>query len=445
MPRPTTRAAARPVWQRPVVQFVVVGIVVAAILAWVTGILGERLAREQAIDDARTTTEVIAKTVVEPALSSGLLTTDAGDLDRFDRLVRSRVVGGEIVRVKVWDADGRVIYSDEPRLIGDTFTLGPAAQGVLADGGSDAEVSELTEPENRYETQQGRVLEVYTRVEAPSGEPLLLELYLTDTNLQARANELFSLFRPLTVGGILLFLVVTTPLVWVLSRRADAAAADRERYLVMATEASDAERRRVARDLHDGVVQDLAGTSFALSGLARDVARAPDAGDASARLSGEMERLASAVRSSLLALRSLLVEIYPPQLDGEGLGAALQDLVAPAQQAGIEVRLAVDDTYVMSDQSTALVWRTAQECVRNATRHGSPSTLDIRVVISGEPVVATLRVVDDGRGFEPDVDVPSDSFGLRGLRDLAREANGTLTVDSTPGRGTTVTLEVPAQ
>jgi signal transduction histidine kinase len=243
----------------------------------------------------------------------------------------------------------------------------------------------------------------------------------------------------------LLFLIVTTPLVWVLSRRADTAAADRERYLVMATEASDAERRRVARDLHDGVVQDLAGTSFALSGLARDVDTASGGDAGSKRLSQELEHLASAIRSSLLALRSLLVEIYPPQLEGAGLGAALQDLVAPAQQAGVDVRLDVDDSELLSNQTTALVWRTAQECVRNATRHGSPSKLDISVSVGEQPPVAVLRVVDNGRGFDSAQDVPAESFGLRGLRDLAREARGSLTVDSTPGRGTTVTLTVPAR
>jgi signal transduction histidine kinase len=383
--------------------------------------------------------------VIEPALSSGLLTTDAGDLDKFDRLVRSRVVGGEIIRVKIWDANGQIIYSDEPRLIGETFTLGPEQQQVLDNGGSDAEVSDLSKSENEYENQLGQVLEVYTRVVAPNGDPLLFELYLTDTNLQARADELYSLFRPLTVGGILLFLIVTTPLVWLLSRRADAAAADRERYLVMATEASDAERRRVARDLHDGVVQDLAGTSFALSGLARDVDTGSEGDAASKRLSQELERLASAVRSSLLALRSLLVEIYPPQLDGAGLGAALQDLVAPAQEAGVDVRLDVADTDSLSNQTTALVWRTAQECVRNALRHGSPSKLDISVQVGGGAPTALLRVVDNGRGFEISRDVPVDSFGLRGLRDLAREAGGTLTVESSPGKGTAVTLAVPTQ
>ncbi len=88
----STNRTARPVWQQPVVQFVVVGLVVAVFLAWVTGVMGERLAQEQAIEDARTTTELLAQTVVEPALSAGLLDTEAGDLDRFDRLVRSRVI-----------------------------------------------------------------------------------------------------------------------------------------------------------------------------------------------------------------------------------------------------------------------------------------------------------------------------------------------------------------
>ncbi len=427
---------ARPVWQQPVVQFVVVGLVVAVFLAWVTAVLGERLAQRQAIEDARSTTELLAETVVEPALSAGLLDTEAGDLDRFDRLMQSRVMGGEVVRVKVWAADGRIVYSDEPRLIDESFPLGPDEQSVLDNGGSDAEVSDVSKSENTYDQQLGRVLEVYTRVEAPGGQPLLFELYLTDDNLQARADELFRLFRPLTVGGLLLFLILTTPLVWVLSRRADAAAADRERLLVMAADASDAERRRVARDLHDGVVQDLAGTSFALSGMARDT-------DEPA-LRTQLERLASAVRGSLLALRSLLVEIYPPQLEAAGLGAALQDLVAQAQQAGVHVHVSVEGADQLSDNATALIWRTAQECVRNALRHASPKRLEVKVAAGGSPSVATLVVADDGTGFDPGSPVAPDSFGLRGLRELAAEAGGTLTVESAAAGGTRVILEVPA-
>lgn len=437
---PTTRTA-RLVWQQPVVQFVVVGVIVALSLAWVTGVLGARLAQEQAIEDARATTELVAATVVEPSLSSGLLDTEAGDLDRFDRLIRSRVMGGEVVRVKVWDAAGRIVYSDESRLIDRTYPLGDEQLRVLENGGSDAEVSDLSRSENSFDQGLGRVLEVYTVVEAPDGERLLFELYLTDDNLEARADELYRLFRPLTVGGLLLFLLLTTPLVWVLSRRADAASADRERLLLMAADASDAERRRVARDLHDGVVQDLAGTSFALSGMARDIQTQADVDPS--RLNAELERLAAAVRRSLLALRSLLVEIYPPQLGAGGLSAALEDLVANARESGIYVRLDVTNTDGLPDDITALIWRTAQECVRNAVRHGSPSHLTVTVGVDQETRLAELVVSDDGAGFDSGMATDRDSFGLRGLRDLAREANGTLNVESVVGAGTTVRMEVP--
>jgi signal transduction histidine kinase len=345
------------------------------------------------------------------------------------------MLDGDVLRVKIWSADGVVIYSDEPRLIGAQFDLGDEQRAVLENGGSNAEVADLSKSENEFDQGLGSVLEVYTRVQEPGGEALLFELYLSDDDLQTRADELFALFRPLTVGGLLLFLLLTTPLVWVLSRRADAAAADRERLLVMAAEASDAERRRVARDLHDGVVQDLAGTSFALSGLAREAD--------SASLATELEKLATAVRKSLLALRSLLVEIYPPELDGAGLGAALQDLVAPAEQAGVEVTLVIGDVELLPDNVTALVWRTAQECVRNALRHGRPSLLQITVSTDASSGVVSLVVRDDGSGFDPNADPAADSFGLRGLRDLARESGGTLAVDSRRGHGTTVRLEVP--
>ena len=183
---------------------------------------------------------------------------------------------------------------------------------------------------------------------------------------------------------------------------------------------------------------------FALSGLARDMDAQRGGEPARDDLAVELERLASAVRSSLLSLRSLLVEIYPPQLQSDGLGAALQDLVAPVQQSGVDVTVTVDGAERMSDQTTALVWRSAQECVRNAVRHGQPSELSIDVRVVGEPPVAVMAVVDNGAGFEPDRDVNKESFGLRGIRDLAHEAGGTLSVASSPGEGASITLEVPA-
>ena len=158
---------ARPGWQRPVVQFVVAGLVAAVVLAAVASWFGRRAAEQEAVDQALTTNELLARAVVQPALTAGVMSRGAADVDRLDRLMRARVIGGEALRVKVWDEDGTVIYSDEPRLIGDRFVLDDEEREVLESGQSHAELSTLTSPENRYEQPLGRVLEVYTPVDGP--------------------------------------------------------------------------------------------------------------------------------------------------------------------------------------------------------------------------------------------------------------------------------------
>jgi signal transduction histidine kinase len=148
------------------------------------------------------------------------------------------------------------------------------------------------------------------------------------------------------------------------------------------------------------------------------------------------------VRGSLRSLRSLLVEIYPPDLQETGLRGALDDLLAPVSAAGVHTRLDVEEVPDLAPTTAALVWRVAQEAVRNAVRHGRPQHLSVTFGAAGRGV--RLVVEDDGSGFDPDVvgRRAGERFGLRGMRDLIREAGGDLRVDSTPGRGTRVQLEV---
>ncbi|MGA8208548.1 MAG: ATP-binding protein, partial [Nocardioidaceae bacterium] len=191
------------------------------------------------------------------------------------------------------------------------------------------------------------------------------------------------------------------------------------------------ERRRIARDLHDGVVQDLAGTSFALAAAVRD----PTTDD---RTAARLRPMSDSLRRSLRSLRSLLVEIYPAELDAAGLAAAVDDLVAPAAGAGVSVSVDVRGVDGASVESVRLVWRVAQEAVRNALRHADASRLD--VLVQDHHGRLSLVVTDDGRGFSHEP--AGDGLGLRCMRDLIREAGGTLHVDSRPEQGTTVSLEV---
>jgi signal transduction histidine kinase len=424
----------RRTWLRPVFQFIAAGVIAVVVLVIGATYLSERAATDEAIEDARTTTQILARSVAEPEIRPGLVWLQSSALDRFDQIALKRLLVGDVLRVKIWDAKGQILYSDKTQLIGETFPLGDEEKEILVDGGTDAEISDLSARENRYEREfGGKLLEVYTQIWSPNGHPLLFEAYYSYDVVTERSADILASFRPITVAGLLIFIALTVPLVWVLARRLDRAAADRERLLIAAVDASDAERRRIARDLHDGVVQDLAGLSFAASATARELGDRP-------MIARRLDALGAGVRHSLRVLRSLLVEIYPPDLRTEGLAAALDDLVAPAIASGVQVHLDVDGTDGARDESIALVWRAAQEAVRNALRHGSPSSMNIAVTSDGEHL--SLTVEDDGVGFDPG-EMPRDGhLGLRGLRDLIIEMNGSFEIDSAPGEGTRVRMEV---
>ncbi len=419
----------------PVVQFAAAVAVAFLLVASLTAWLSSRAAEQEAITDARSVTETLGHGVVEPALTRGLAYGDAGAIDRFDAAIRERLRLTDVRRLKLWATDGTVVYSDAPQLIGQRFPLGDEEREVLRKGGSDAEISDLGRPENRFEKGTGQVVEVYTRVTSPEGDPLLFETYFPLSDVNSRSDEISRAFRPVTITGTLVLALLAAPLTWWLTRRLRREAETRERLLQAAAEASDAERRRIARDLHDGVVQDLAGAAFALAGTVRSGRADP----------ATLDQVGQTMRGSLRSLRSLLVEIYPPDLHETGLQGALDDLLAPIGAAGVRTELRVEDLPELPPATAALLWRVAQEAVRNAARHADASR--ISVVLTGAGRGVRLVVEDDGVGFdvrerERTSGSGRDHFGLRGMRDLIREAGGSLEVVSVPGQGTRVELEV---
>ncbi len=424
---------ARPTLRSPVTVFLVVGLLALAAIVVGARVLASRAAHEEALSDARATTRLLARSVAEPALPSGLAEGRPGAVDRFDRVATDRLLVGDVRRIKIWAADGTIVYSDDVRLIGERFALGDEELDILADGGSDAELSQLDQPENRYERGGPALVEVYTQVVTPEGEPLLFEAYFTLARIEARQSEVIAPFQRITLGALALLVAVATVLLVALTRRVTRAAAERERLLVGAATASEAERRRIARDLHDGVVQDLAGSAFALSALARDQ---------SGPVRTTLLDTARSLRGGLRSLRSLLVEIHPPDLNAATLPAALDDLCAPVSASGVAVELHVGDLGDVDVPDAALVWRVAQEAVRNTLRHACATRMGVDLRARGRALVLTVE--DDGVGFDPsDVDAGAH-YGLRGLESLVRDHGGVLTIRSAPGAGTTTRLETRA-
>ncbi len=261
--------------RNPVVQFLTIGLLLFSGIVVATTLLADRAASREALADARFNTLVLARSVAEPELTRGLVAGRAGSIDRFDREVGGRLLIGDVKRIKIWAADGTIVYSDVGELIGTQYDLGDAELEILAQGGIEAEISDLSKPENRFEAASGGLVEVYTQVTAPGGEPLLFEAYYYTRDIDQRRQEVFLPFRRIVIGSLLAILAVATPMIWALTKRLTGAARERERLLESAIDASDAERRRIARDLHDGVVQDLVGTTFSVTALSREAATPP--------------------------------------------------------------------------------------------------------------------------------------------------------------------------
>jgi signal transduction histidine kinase len=325
----------------------------------------------------------------------------------------------------VWAQDGTILYTDEPRLIGQKFALGEEEAELFETGGADAELSDLSEPENRFERQEDKLLEAHTVIRTPDKTQVLFEIYQRFSSINASASRILGTLLPPMVGGLLVLLLFQVPLAYGLARRLQRDHDERERLLARAIEASDNERRRIAADLHDGIVQDLAGVAFGLAPLA---AKAPPSEQKV--LNASVERLRQGVRD----LRTLLVEIHPPRLETAGLEAALDDLLSPLRAAGIEAELEVEPT-----PDDALVYRVVREALRNVVEHAHAR----HVAVTVTPERAIVR--DDGRGFDAarrERRREEGHVGLALLEDLVAEAGGTLSVTSAPDEGTTVRLEL---
>jgi signal transduction histidine kinase len=419
------------------VRFALGGIVALTVAGVVSYLVLRDVGTTEALKNARQLTELVGKGVVEPNLTRGVVRGDPVALARFDRVVRERVLRDPIVRVKIWAPSGRVVYSDASRLIGRRFELGEDEVASLRTGAVDSGVSDLSLAENRSERGLGKLLEVYLPIRDRGGRKFLFEAYQHFSSVTASARSIWVAFLPALLIAVGVLYLLQLPIAASMARRLRRGSREREELLERAVDASSAERRRIARDLHDGVVQDLAGLSFNLAATAE---RSRAGGDLAA--AQELGNGAEQARQGVRALRSLLVEIYPPSLRQAGLAAALADLLGPVASRGIETRLEVAAGLQLSAEDEELFFRVAQEAVRNAVAHAEPHRIEVTVAERDGEVA--LEVADDGVGFDPDSEDAAGEghFGLSMLRDLARDAGARFTVDSSPDAGTRVRVGV---
>jgi two-component system, NarL family, sensor kinase len=412
--------------------FAAAGVIALLAMSVVAVVLLQRIGEREAVNAAQRLAVVAGHGIVAPALDEQTLTGNRQALARLDRIVKARVLDQSLVRTKLWTPQGRIVYSDEPRLIGRRYPLDEEDQEALTSGRPSANLSDLEEAENQYERQFQKLLQVYVPIQGPRGEPLLFEAYLKYSSVTASGRRLWRSFLPALAVALVGLWLLQLPLAWRLAGRVRRGQEERERLLRQALDASDRERRRIASDLHDGIVQDFTGRALQLDAEAR----ASDEPPARQALSGA----ATAMRSSVGQLRTLIAEIYPPTLHEQGLAAALESLAEPLRERGTVVELDVSEELQLPARTEQLLFRAAQEALRNVDKHAAAAHVRLSLARDGDGTA--LTVLDDGAGFDPG-HAAEGHVGLTLLRDLAEEHGGTLTVESAPRRGTRVRLDLP--
>ncbi|WP_329319581.1 GAF domain-containing sensor histidine kinase [Streptomyces sp. NBC_01262] len=197
------------------------------------------------------------------------------------------------------------------------------------------------------------------------------------------------------------------------------------------------ERARIAHELHDAVSQKLFSLRLTAQAAAALVDRDP------ARAKDELRQVAVLAAEAADELRAVVVEMRPAALDEDGLMAALRSEVQVLDRAhSARVEFTSCKMRALPAAQEEAVLRVAQEALHNALRHASATAVTVR--LEGRGRGAALTVTDDGCGFDPSVVRSAGRhLGLVSMRDRASGAGGSLTVQSEPGKGTVIEMEVP--
>lgn len=406
---------------------------VSAATVAVSGIL----ARDEALADAQATAHAVAEHIVAPLGTEQFHDGDPEARAALAAAITTRTTGESLRHVKLWtdagDGQGQILWSDQADLVGRTFPMEPEEYALFATQGTVSQLSDLSKEENALERVDGQLVEVYTGFTDSAGQPLLFEAYLTTEAIGAKSTNLVLRLLPLIVGALVLLELATLPLAVSLARRVDRAQADHQRLLRTAVASSDLERQRIARDLHDGVIQDLAGVGYALSAIAED----PD----NPRSLHHLRTASDTVQKDVSSLRTLMTDIYPPDLDSRGLPEAVRDLVRQNGLGGAHVTVEVDEPLTPSPISARLAFRIVRESLRNVAKHSRAATAVVRLEQRDDRLLVEVR--DDGVGYDLLADPDDGHLGQQLLRDTVRDAHGDLTVESRPGHGTRVMASLP--
>ncbi|RJT75778.1 sensor histidine kinase [Arthrobacter cheniae] len=411
-----------------VTRFLTAGFIALVLVATPVAFWIRAEAERHALTNARDSTQRLADNVVGPLITTQLLAREPSALEFMDQQLAPWLTDGGLTRIKVWDENGRVVYSDVESLVGQDFEQEEWARLLLQGGPASVSLESQTDQENEFEADSGELVEVYVRSSSEGGAPMIFETYSSGEAVRREQHSvLMGMIAPMLLSLAVLQLVQLVPAIR-LARRIQAHQATRNALLRCAIEASDQERCQIACELHDEVIQDLSGLAYALESEERR-------GPLSQR--PVFIKARSMLQENIRTLRAMTSELYPPDLEKLGLKASIMRMETSFVERRIGFSVDIPENLVLDRERAVLVFRVVREALVNATKHSCAQSVGIRIQQTNG--YTQITVFDDGLGFNTNTSRQKDHFGLRILGDTIEQAGGNLDIRSSPGAGTTVT------
>jgi signal transduction histidine kinase len=197
------------------------------------------------------------------------------------------------------------------------------------------------------------------------------------------------------------------------------------------------ERTRLARELHDSVTQLL----YSVTLYAEAAAELLDSGETETA-AGHLRELRDTAQEALREMRLLIYQLHQPALGQGGLAAALQArLDAVEARSGMHTKMQLEGVENLSTQAQMELYNITQEALNNALKHAHAN--GVRIDLHFGEAATILEIYDDGVGFEAKDETLGGGFGISGMRERAQKIGGRLQIESSPGKGTKVSVEVP--
>lgn len=351
----------------------------------------------------------------------------------LDNLFKSTELGRQIVSVKIWLPDMRIVYSTRHDFIGKTFSANPkllkAFGGeVAAQFGSPVDEADAVERDLDVP-----LLEIYVPIhgKVAKGTVAVAEFFTYAAPLRSELDTA-RLQSWIAVGGMALLQFV---MLYGIVSRGNRTIESQRGVLLDARRASveTNERflRRVGAELHDGPAQLISLALLRLDGL-RPLAAAENAKP------DEFEKIRAVLQDGLREIRHLSAGLAPPHLDSLALCKVVDLAVRQHEQrTGTVVKATIDMLPAnMSSLHKVCIYRFVQEGLNNAYRHAGGAGQTVQVINNDDEL--SVEVADSGPGFSSLKNEGSDGLGLAGLRDRVESLCGIFSVDTQPGRGTTI-------